>query len=191
MVIRKTEVDKFLSILTQGNIRLLMEKDKCCNYIDNYLLATVLVYFKRAGLDLGEYTEENFWRCLYLAHDQVGCSHATKYYFPQFTITKAKLCIVSCQEEDEEELKWELLAWAMGDSWKKDIKAFLNAKDAIWKRMEFRYDSFSNYSINIDLSDLLYLGSSASRSWACLGTPVSGQGKIKERERNDDIANNN
>ena len=71
MVIRKTEVDRFLSILTQGNVRLLMEKDKCCNYIDNYLLATVLVYFKRAGLDIKEYTEENFWRCLYLAHDQV------------------------------------------------------------------------------------------------------------------------
>jgi len=111
MVIRKTEVDSFLSILTQGNVRLLMEKDKCCNYIDNYLLATVLVYFKRAGLDIGEYTEENFWRCLYLAHDQ---------------------------EEDEEELKWELLAWAMGDTWKKDIKAFLSTKDVIWKRMEFR-----------------------------------------------------
>ena len=111
MVIRKTEVDKFLSILTMGNVRLLMEKDKCCNYIDNYLLATVLVYFKRAGLDIEEYTEENFWRCLYLAHDQ---------------------------EEDEEELKWELLAWAMGDTWKKDIKAFLIAKDAIWKKMDYR-----------------------------------------------------
>jgi len=111
MVIRKTEVDRFLSILTQGNVRLLTEKDKCCNYVDNYLLATVLVYFKRAGLDIKEYTEENFWRCLYLAHDQ---------------------------EEDEEELKWELLAWAMGDTWKKDIKSFLSTKDAIWKRMEFR-----------------------------------------------------
>jgi len=111
MVIRKTEVDKFLGILTLGNVRLLMEKDKCCNYIDNYLLATVLVYFKRAGLDIEEYTEENFWRCLYLAHDQ---------------------------EEDEEELKWELLAWAMGDTWKKDIKAFLIAKDAIWKKMDYR-----------------------------------------------------
>ena len=72
MVIRKTEVDKFLSILTLGNVGLLMEKDKCCNYVDNYLLATVLVYFKRAGLNIGEYTEDNFWRCLYLAHDQVA-----------------------------------------------------------------------------------------------------------------------
>jgi len=111
MVIRKTEVDTFLSILTQGNVQLLMEKDRCCNYADNFLLATVLVYFKRANLMLSEYTEENFWRCLYLAHDQ---------------------------EEDEEELKWELLAWAMGDVWKRDIKAFLVSKDAIWKRMEFR-----------------------------------------------------
>ena len=42
------------------------------------------------------------------------------------------------QEEDEEEMKWELLAWAMGDVWKRYIKAFLVSKDAIWKRMEFR-----------------------------------------------------
>merc|ERR1719234_714272 len=88
-----------------------MEKDKCCNYVDNCLLATVFVYFKRAGLNIGEYTEDNFWRCLYLAHDQ---------------------------EEDEEELKWELLAWAVGDTWKKNIKAFLIAKDDIWKKMDFR-----------------------------------------------------
>ena len=38
----------------------------------------------------------------------------------------------------------------MGDTWKKDIKAFLSSKDAIWKRMEFRRDSLLNYIIRID-----------------------------------------
>ena len=51
------------------------------------------------------------------------------------------ICTHFCQEEDEEELKWELLAWAMGDTWKKNIKAFLIAKDDIWKKMDFRCDT--------------------------------------------------
>ena len=112
MIIRRTEIDQFRSLMTSGNIRLLLEKDKCFNYIDNYLLATgeniiilimvtvfisseshshftslflswerkitkivvvvVLVYFKRCNLSLSsEYTADNFWKLLYLAHDQV------------------------------------------------------------------------------------------------------------------------
>ena len=51
------------------------------------------------------------------------------------------ICTHLCQEEDEEELKWELLAWAMGDTWKKNTKAFLIAKDNIWKKMDFRCDT--------------------------------------------------
>ena len=35
-------------------------------------------------------------------------------------------------------MKWELLAWALGDSWRTLITSFLTAKDAIWKRMGFR-----------------------------------------------------
>ena len=29
----------------------------------------------------------------------------------------------------------------MGDTWKKNIKAFLIAKDDIWKKMDFRCDT--------------------------------------------------
>ena len=111
MVVNKNEINKFVSILKKGNIGLLLDKDRCCNYIDNYLLATVFVYFKRADLELSEYTEENFWICLYLAHDQ---------------------------EEDEEELKWELLPWALGEDWNKTVSRFLAAKDQLWGRMGFR-----------------------------------------------------
>ena len=111
MVVNKNEIKKFVSILKNGNIGLLLDNDKCSSYIDNYLLATVFVYFKRADLELSEYTEENFWICLYLAHDQ---------------------------EEDEEELKWELLPWALGEDWNKTVSRFLAAKDQLWGRMEFR-----------------------------------------------------
>ena len=111
MIVNKTEINQFVSVLRQGNIKLLLDKDRCCSYIDNYLLATVFVYFKRANLEMSEYTKENFWRCLYLAHDQ---------------------------EEYEEELKWELLPWALGEDWNKTITGFLTAKDHLWKRMGFR-----------------------------------------------------
>ena len=48
MVVNKNEIKKFVSILKNGNIGLLLDNDKCSSYIDNYLLATVFVYFKRA-----------------------------------------------------------------------------------------------------------------------------------------------
>ena len=42
------------------------------------------------------------------------------------------------QEEDEEELKWELLAWALGDSWQSEAASFLSSKDSLWRRMGYR-----------------------------------------------------
>ena len=88
MMIQKTEMNAFVTLLKKAkNIQLLLDQDKCCNYVDNYLLAMVLVFFKRASLEIVEYTEENFWKCLYLTHDM---------------------------EEDQDELKWELLAWVLG-----------------------------------------------------------------------------
>lgn len=111
MVIRTVEMDKFFGILSDQKIKLLLDADKCNVMIDNYLMATVLVYFKRAGFSLAEYTPDNFWKCLYLAHDQ---------------------------EEDEEELKWEMLAWALGESWQLATPSFLVGKDEIWRRMGHR-----------------------------------------------------
>ena len=102
------ELDKFVSLLSSDRIALLMERDKCYNQVDNYLLATVFVYFKRAGLRLEEFNQENFFRCLYLAHDM---------------------------EEDEEELKWELLPWALGDD---DSSSFFLSRDQLWRRMGYR-----------------------------------------------------
>ena len=111
MAIYREELDKFFTLLTTDSVRQLLEKDRCNNHVDNYLLAMVFVYFKRAGLSLVEFTVDNFWLCLYLAHDQ---------------------------EEDEEELKWELLPWALGPNWRTSFLPFLVEKDQLWMRMDCR-----------------------------------------------------
>ena len=112
MSVTAKELDSFVSVLSSEKIALLLEKDKCYNYVDNYLLATVLVFFKRAGLSLEEFTPANFWKCLYLAHDM---------------------------EEDEVRLKWELLPWALGRNWRNTMTNFLLSKDALWARMKYRW----------------------------------------------------
>lgn len=111
LAIHRSELELFFQLLERQPVADLLARDRCCNYADRFLLATVFVYFKRAGLATAEYTVENFWLCLYLAHDQ---------------------------EEDEEELKWELLPWALGPAWRTHSLQFFQAKDRLWRRMAHR-----------------------------------------------------
>ena len=41
-------------------------------------------------------------------------------------------------EEDEEEEKYELFPWALGEGWMTSFPSFLRARDQLWRRMEFR-----------------------------------------------------
>ena len=50
-------------------IFLTRKKDPCYLYSDRYLLATALIYFHRARLEIREFTPENFFALLHLAND--------------------------------------------------------------------------------------------------------------------------
>ena len=58
MSVSRRELDQFVSLLSSEKISLLLERDKCCNYVDNYLLATVFIFFKRAAFRDEEYNQE-------------------------------------------------------------------------------------------------------------------------------------
>ena len=77
----------------------------------SYLLCFVFIYFKRARLQLAEYSPRYFWVALYLAHDQ---------------------------EEEEDQLKWEILPWALGPNWPKKKRYFYEFKFSFWKQMNYR-----------------------------------------------------
>ena len=84
--------------------------DSCCKIADRYLLAMVYIYFRRAGLIVEQYNKFNFFACLYLANDI---------------------------EEDEDD-KYEIFPWALGDACPRSNLLLLQHRDLLWKRMGFR-----------------------------------------------------
>ena len=41
-------------------------------------------------------------------------------------------------EEDEEDEKYEIFSWALGERWMKEYPVLLCNRDRLWKKMDFR-----------------------------------------------------
>ncbi|XDC86297.1 hypothetical protein R6Z07F_017470 [Ovis aries] len=105
------ELQAFLHLLEHSFLQDFLSKDPCFQISDKYLLAMVLVYFRRANLQLSEYTHSNLFLALYLANDM---------------------------EEDLEDPKSVIFLWALGQDWHHQVSDFLHQRDKLWARMGFR-----------------------------------------------------
>ncbi|XP_009982014.1 PREDICTED: speedy protein A, partial [Tauraco erythrolophus] len=111
VVIQREEMMAFFKLFDDDLIQDFLWMDRCCKIADKYLLAMTFVYFKRAGFTITEYTRLNFFVALYLAN----------------TV-----------EEEDDESKYEIFPWAMGKGWRQLFPHFLNLRDELWHRIDFR-----------------------------------------------------
>ncbi|XP_006901585.1 PREDICTED: speedy protein C [Elephantulus edwardii] len=105
------ELRTFLNLLENSYLQEFFSQDPCFMISDKYLLAMVLVYFRRARLPLCDYTPRSFFLALYLANDM---------------------------EEDLENPKCEIFPWALGKDWRYWVVDFLHQRERLWARMGFR-----------------------------------------------------
>ncbi|XP_063788481.1 speedy protein 1-A-like [Pseudophryne corroboree] len=99
----------FYDILEDDHIKNFLLQNTGLRMSDKYLLAMVLVYYKRAGLKTEEYGR-NFFTALFLAN----------------------------QVEEDEAFRREIYPWALGWTWRTKMNHLHQRRDSLLRRMDFR-----------------------------------------------------
>ncbi|GFS07004.1 speedy protein A [Elysia marginata] len=110
LIVKTEEMRAFFKLADDVVVHAFLRNDSCMRLADKYLLAMVFVYFKRACLTTSEYTRLHFFIALYLAHDV---------------------------EEDEEEIKFKIFPWILGEKWRKKFGGFLKMRDLFLRRIDY------------------------------------------------------
>ncbi|XP_075684520.1 speedy protein 1-A-like [Rhinoderma darwinii] len=107
---QQEEMAAFFRLLEDKHIRLFLARDSCLKISDKYLLAMVLVYFRRAGLSTKEY-RKNFFPALFLANQH---------------------------EEEEDRFRREIYPWALGRRWITKTEELFRKRSLLLLRMGYK-----------------------------------------------------
>uniref|UniRef100_A0A8C5QWC9 Speedy protein n=1 Tax=Leptobrachium leishanense TaxID=445787 RepID=A0A8C5QWC9_9ANUR len=109
-ILNPAEKEAFYKLLENDIIKGFLEMDSTYKISDQYLLAMVAVYFKRAKFNINEYTRMNFFVALLLA-----------------TLL-----------EEEDDFYGAMFPWALGENYHQRVRYILRMKNALFKRMDYR-----------------------------------------------------
>uniref|UniRef100_A0A6I8SWD1 Uncharacterized protein n=1 Tax=Xenopus tropicalis TaxID=8364 RepID=A0A6I8SWD1_XENTR len=109
--VEEAEAEAYFQLLSDKKIMSFLQKDRFYKIADKYLLAIVLIYFKRVGLKIDEFNRQNFVLSLYLAHEI---------------------------EEDTDIPTMAMLAWVLGKNLKEKRRNFLRKWDRFLQQMDYR-----------------------------------------------------